>query len=340
MNEQKIRPVSNVEDIRLRPAMYVGTTALFGLVNYLVCPVASLLARGANHIDIEVTDRIKVASDIPLLLSEHEGRIVPLQGSTDVTDLDLIILNALSAELVVATNIGDGSKSFRFERGMRTSSEAHDRCDSIGTMLWFRPDTEIFTTIDLSTAAFESYLRRLSFLYAGKHFSLTVAGTTQRFFEQDGIGSLFRQISSPFQLMHEPIRIAGQDGLLKLQLIMAHQSWSHDHVWCFINNGRAVEGGTHEEGLIEGIKKLQRELDVSNTFNNGMVAVAFLRYPNVVWKGCIKSKIGNPELHPMVANLVINESRRWIDQHRHVGNQIRALQTFQFPAIWQASTSS
>jgi DNA gyrase/topoisomerase IV subunit B len=59
-----------------------------------------------------------------------------------------------------------------------------------------------------------------------------------------------------------------------------------------------------------------------------------VRYPDTVWEGCIKAKIGNPELRGMVRQLVVQHSVNWLDCHPDVAEQLRLLQTFQFPDAW------
>ena len=42
--------------------------------------------------------------------------------------------------------------------------------------------------------------------------------------------------------------------------VFAYQSWKDDTLWCFINNGRAVEGGTHEDGVREAMAELETQI--------------------------------------------------------------------------------
>jgi DNA gyrase/topoisomerase IV subunit B len=135
-------------------------------------------------------------------------------------------------------------------------------------------------------------------------------------------------------VMHEPIQFTAKKDELILECVMAYHSWSENHLWCFINNGRAVDGGTHERGLIDGIKKLKKKLDLPEQVDNGLILVASIRYPNAVWEGCIKSIISNPELKPMVSSLMVSETVQWLKGHPDVYGQIRQLQRFQFPEAW------
>lgn len=336
--DSMIREMSLVEGIRKRPAMYVGTTGLFGFVNYLVCPIALLLAHGAKRISVAVGDAFEISSDAPITIQHVEGRIAPfeeIRSTGGGHSFEGTVLNALSSELAVSVMTEHRTEELRFTKGIRTLEQAAETLNVIsGTTLRFKPDIDIFTVTQIDSTIFESYFRRLSFLHGGTQFSLTLGSETKTFLSANGITDLFTAISSPYQLMNEPIHISGNHGKLHLELIMAYQSWSDNHLWCFINNGRAVEGGTHEQGLLDALKRLKKKLSLPQHYSNGVVAVASLRYPDAVWEGCIKARIGNPELKAMVSQLVVDETVKWAQKHPNIVAQIQQLQIFQFPDAW------
>ncbi len=60
-------------------------------------------------------------------------------------------------------------------------------------------------------------------------------------------------------------------------------------------------------------------------------------YPKVIWAGCIKAEIGNPELESMVHSTVVDQSMKWIESHNFIRKQMQEIQTFTFPDAWVAS---
>ncbi|MBC8103802.1 MAG: hypothetical protein H7Z41_14605 [Cytophagales bacterium] len=328
-----------LDAIRKRPAMYVGSTALFGFINYLVCPVALFLAHGAKRIDATVKDGFEIQSDVIIRIERTEdGRIAPFQQIRQVGmghNFEATVLTALSEELSVSVQTGSHLEEWQFVKGVLASHRSMEAHDGIqGTTLRFKPDTSIFTVTEVSQAVFASYFRRLSFLHEGVRFALSVGGDRQEFFTVNGMAELFTAISAPYQLMHEPVHIAASEGTLSLQVVMAYHSWKANHLWCFINNGRAVEGGTHEQGFSQALKRLKRQLNLPEGFDHGVVAVASIQYPEATWEGCLKARIGNPELRTMVSRLVVNEVVEWLSHHPSVEEQIRQMQTFRFPEAW------
>ncbi len=57
-------------------------------------------------------------------------------------------------------------------------------------------------------------------------------------------------------------------------------------------------------------------------------------YPSAIWVGCLKAKIDNDELRPLVRRTVVEQSLKWIEEHPQVADQLREIQTFHFPDSW------
>ncbi len=317
--------------------MFIGGTGLFGLIHYLVCPIVVLLAYGAKQIAVKVGEEIEIVSDAAIKIEPTEQGLLPFAVLSPVKDIryEASLLNALSRTLAITNTSAEQREELLFNRGVLVShNRTEARSGSIGVTLRFTPDSDIFEVTEISPAAFLSYFRRLSFLHAGVRFSLSAGGETHVFQADNGIIDLFTAVSSPYQLMHEPIQFVCQEGSLKLQLVMAYHSWSSQHLLCFINNGRAVEGGTHEQGLNHALKRLPGKLGLDKTFENGVVAILSVQYPDVQWRGCIKASVNNPELKMMVSRLVIEGTLHWFHEHPEVASHLGQLEIFTFPDEW------
>jgi DNA gyrase subunit B len=338
MGKSEIEDLSTTEAVRKRPAMYIGSTGYFGLIQYLVYPVATMLFEGARRISATtVSGMFQISSDIRLAVSDENGLIKPFQH---IEGLDwhlygCTVLNALSEALHVSIKTSQTSEDLSFARGKLVSRESTigNQAD-VGTTITFKPDRKIFNILQVSPMIFESYFRRLSYLHAGVAFSLQLGENIQEFYTDNGILDLFTAISSPYQLMHEPIHIVGRKDSLKLEMVLAYHSWRDDKWWCYINHGRAAEGGTHEKGLFAGVARLKKRMGLHDDFPNGVLAVASIHYPDAVWEGCIKAKVKNPELRTMVSQLVLDEGLKWLEHHPDVKQQIPTITTFEFPDIW------
>jgi DNA gyrase subunit B len=337
--------LSTVEAVRKRPGMYVGDKAFFGFIQYLVCPVALLLSRRATRVAVAVdVDGFVVESDAVVPIRESaSGRLLPFENMSDPDSepghhFEGTVLNALSERLTVEVRNGGRLEALAFRRGVRESRrEAEAGAEGGGTILRFAPDASIFTVLDLSPEIFRSYLRRLSFLHRGVRFSLAAGGEVREYYAGRGILDLFEAVAAPYQILHEPVHFAAEEGDLRIETAFAYQSWSNHAMICFINNGRAVEGGTHEQGLKDALDRLYRDLKLpkaSKTYRNGVVGVTSIRYPGAVWEGCIKARVGSPELREKVRDLFLRGASDWLEAHPDVARRFPHLRTFQFPDAW------
>lgn len=339
-----------VEGIRKRPSMYIGSTGFFGFINYLVCPVALSLSHRPTKVAVGMRDGAYVVHSNAALPIEKmpNGLLAPFEEFENYGPghgYEGTVLNALSTSLEAVVVHAGRKEKLAFRRGSRESHQVNsaDSHES-STTLTFVPDTSIFSVTNVSPAILRSYLRRLSFLHRGVRFSLGFGNESEEFFAEYGIADLFASVSAPYQILHEPIHIVAEEDTLQLEAIFAFQSWRGNCLWCFMNYGRAVEGGTHEQGFDDGLDKLYRALDLPKTtrgskaskaLRNGVVGVVSIQYPGAVWQGCIKERIGNPELREMVGRLVLDNSLQWVERHPEVAKVLKQIQVFQFPDAWK-----
>ena len=246
-----------------------------------------------------------------------------------------MVVNALSQSLTVIVTTSKNKQQLQYREGERISNTTSKVAKKVqGTVLRFTPDSSILKVTKLSSAVFESYFRRLSFLHPTIRFSFTTDLGTNEYHAPGGIQEIFTAVTSPLQIMHDPIHIVTEGDGLKLEVVMAYHSWNDERLTCFINNGRAVSGGTHEIGLRSAIKRLRTVFELQKPFNNGMVAVASMYYADVTWEGCIKAKVSNPELRTLVSRFVFEGAQKWAQDHPESVEQIRQVRLFSFPDAW------
>lgn len=338
--------LSVINEIRRRPAMYLGSVQFFGLVNYLVTPVAMLLKRQPTQLAISADEgAFIVEADVALPVEPpppRRGTVRKVTLFEEVGpghDSDGCVLNALSETLKVEIRQADYTARLAFHRGVREEGEwIPGQRDGPRTTMVFTPDASIFEVTEVSGAVFTSYLRRLSYLYQGVRFSLRAGAQTQEFYAEKGIVDLFRVVTAPYQLMHEPIHFIAEHGELRIEAIFAYHSWIERIVWCFINYGRAAEGGTHEEGLDDALNQIYTKFKLPDQpkkdRRNGVIGIVSIRYPKTVWAGCVKARVGNPELRRMVRDLVVKGATDWLEAHPDVLKDMQKMEIFRFADWW------
>ncbi|WP_459556043.1 hypothetical protein [Lacunimicrobium album] len=332
--------VNSALGVRLRPAMYVGGRDYFGFIQYLVCAVEVHLNHGATWIDVVGGETIRVASDALLPVRVLEGGEVEpfdrcrlVEGNADQTDAT--ILAGLSRELTVCVDDGREAVRGNWKEGVRVSFERGESGSGVSSLeLVMVPDQTIFSTTTVSPAALRSYLRRMSFLHSSRRFRLVLGDQPEEYFQTDGIAGLFDAMITPFQVLHQPIHFRMGGGDLDLEVIFVFHSWHQDHVWSFANHGRVPEGGPHHQGFLKAIRRLRKKLGVTP----GVLGLLSLMSDKLVYKGCIKEKLGDPTLAERVAKLTGRGIEEWMSSHG--GETFETLETFQFAENWYGMRSS
>jgi DNA gyrase subunit B len=306
-----MQPISGIESIRLRPGMYVGSTAYVGLIHYVAEPVTMLLREPSRATWLDVSETgigYVVESDGAIRIEEVKGNKIRVFEFLEPPECgDAVILNALSEYLDVCASASGAGHRLRFERGVRKAHEKGESADT-RTRLAFAPDPSIFESTKLSSAVIESFLRRLSYMHPAVRFRYLDKDGTREYHAPAGIAQLFQALASPVQLVSSPVHIRAAEQSLRLELIFAYHSWNQNTLCCFINTVRAVGGGTHEKGLADAFEKLPPLLGVRRfpyDEHNGVVAVMSIDYPKATKVGPQHERIENPELRDMVSRLVV-----------------------------------
>lgn len=329
--------IDYIEAIRKRPAMYLGSTNLFGLIAYLVQPVSILLNLGAKRLDVRVSDAYEVHADVRLDIADTGAAARRFQRMGDGDWFETpsgTLLNALSDSLSITVNGPDACREIRFAQGRFVDLvERPPNSTDAGTVMRLRPDPTILTITEAWPALFESYLRRLSYLHDGVRLSVSIGDEVKTYCAPNGIADLFTAFTSPLQIMHRPIDIIGERDSLRMRAVFAFQSWENNAIHYFVNGGRTVEKGTHETGFLRGLSRLKKTLGLGKDFRNGVAAVVSIHHPNIRFSGCIRSIVDNEDFPVLVAGLLVDETLRWLKDNPDVAAQLPIVERFQFPEM-------
>ncbi|GAB4460109.1 MAG: hypothetical protein OHK0029_23590 [Armatimonadaceae bacterium] len=320
--------------------MYVGNGGFFGFIHYLVCAVSLLLSQRPNQLSVTVMEdgfRVEADTLLPMQSFPFEKISESFPRSFEAT-----VLNALSETLSVEIQNAGIIETVRYKQGLRHTQHSLPGGESVGerTVLLFSPDRTIFSAVSLSPEILTSYLRRLSFLHSGVRFILTDHRGTQEFCAERGIIDLFTAVASPYQILHQPLHLIAHEGSVYLECVFAFHSWSDEVLWCFINNGRAVSGGSHQSGFQRALGLLRRRLYPKQSSlpvrDNGIIGVLSVHSPSAIWAGCLKDRISDPALEKIVARLIFREAMAWLQAHPEEARHLTQITTFSFPDGWAA----
>jgi DNA gyrase subunit B len=285
---ENITVLEGLAAVRLRPAMYIGSTGEMGL-HHLVYEVVDnsvdeALGGHASRIDvtIHVDNSITVVDDgrgIPVDDKVINGEKMPAVqvvltmlhagGKFDASNykvsgglhgVGVSCVNALSEEFDVEIWRDDFAWEQDYSKGAPTSKlRKMGPSKRKGTKVHFLPDKSIFTVTEFNYDTLAQRLRELAFLNKGLEIHLTDERTTdtktgeskhQEFKYAGGIAEFIKHINKGKQVLHEkPIYMEAERDGVNMEIALQYNDAYSETVFTFANNINTVDGGTHLSGF-------------------------------------------------------------------------------------------
>jgi DNA gyrase subunit B len=282
-----IKVLEGLEAVRMRPAMYIGSTGESGL-HHLVYEVVDnsvdeALAGYANEIQVSILsdNSVKVIDDgrgIPVDLHQEEGisaaEVVMTKlhagGKFDnksykvsggLHGVGVSCVNALSESLDLEIWRDGYTWVQEYERGVpKAPLERKGKCGrKTGTMITFKADTTIMEATEYSFDTLSQRLRELAFLNKGLKITLTDERVdppkAHEFFYSGGIAEFIRHLNRGKTLLHDkPITLEGarelpNGGTLSMDIAFQYNDGYSENIFTFANNINTVDGGAHLTGF-------------------------------------------------------------------------------------------
>ncbi len=285
---ENITVLEGLAAVRLRPAMYIGSTGEQGL-HHLVYEVVDnsvdeALGGHATRIDvtIHVDNSITVVDDgrgIPVDDKVINGEKMPAVqvvltmlhagGKFDASNykvsgglhgVGVSCVNALSEEFDVEIWRDGFAWEQDYSKGAPISKlRKMGPSKRKGTKVHFLPDKSIFTVHEFSYDTLAQRLRELAFLNKGLEIHLTDERTTdaktgeskhQEFKYVGGIAEFIKHLNRGKQVLHEkPIYMEAERDNVAMEIALQYNDGYTETVFTFANNINTKEGGTHLSGF-------------------------------------------------------------------------------------------
>lgn len=304
---RSIAVLSGIEAVRLRPAMYVGSTGSDGVHQLLDEVVENAVDEAmAGHcneirvvlhsdgscsvldngrgipVDAHPSDG-RPASEVVLTELHAGGKFTrsSYRRSGGLHGIGLSCVNALSDELTIDSWRDDQHYRQRFSRGEALGPlAAVGASRRRGTRVRFRPDPTIFRdACEFSFARTSARLRDLAFLQPGLHLSIEDerSGEREKHCDDRGLVGLVEHRNRDRQALHpSPISLEGSKNGVDVSVALQWTTGFHQDVSSFSNNIRTRQAGVHEEGLWKGLSHALSEfargaglLDGRDPFEHG-----------------------------------------------------------------------
>ena len=279
-----IKVLGGFEAVRLRPAMYIGSTSSQGL-HHLVFEVVDNSVDEATagycdsikviiHMDESITVRDN-GRGVPVDIHQDTGRpaaevvLTTLHAggkfdnsiykvSGGLHGVGVSVVNALSETLEIEIFRNGFRYCQKYERGAPVTDL--DKCEKVnctGTTVHFKPDPDIFevTTFDFDILA--NRLRELAFLNKGLKITLEDerTDTKETFLFQDGLIDFVKYLNAKKKPLHHPIYFKKAKGDVVVECVLQYNTSYSESVFSFANNINTHDGGTHVVGFRKALTR-------------------------------------------------------------------------------------
>jgi len=348
-----IEVLEGLEPVRKRPGMYIGGTDGPQGLHHLVKEILdNSIDEAMNGFADEVS--LTLHADGQSVTVEDNGRGIPIDEHPKFkkSALELImttlhaggkfnpsnyssagglhgvgasVVNALSekVEVVVARDGYEWTQNYCRGRAL-TAVKRGKKSSGHGTRIFFKPDTEIFKSIDFSPNILERILQEKAFLNKGLLLKYIDEGrgTQKKFCHPDGLSSYLKT-----QLEQQRLEPVGAETFylerangIKIEVAFAWTEATSEKIFSYVNGIHTAQGGSHEEGFRAGLgKALRNYLTVHDLvpkgvkitgedLREGLIAILSVNVPGAVtqlqFQGQTKDKLNNPEVTAPVDTLL------------------------------------
>jgi DNA gyrase subunit B len=285
-NADSIKVLEGLEAVRLRPAMYIGTTGKEGLHHLVYEVVDNSIDEAAGGYCDTITVKIRVDNSIVV---DDNGRGIPvdIHKTEGVSAAEVVmtklhaggkfsndsykisgglhgvgvsVVNALSKECELEVRRDGNVYIQTYTRGVPNGPlEMAGKTRGKGTKVTFLPDDEIFEDTEFSFDVISNRLRELAFLNSGVKITLTDERNDKKneFLYQGGINSFVEYINRNKKVLHKnPIYITGAKEDCSVEVALQYNETYLENIFAFANSINTTEGGTHLIGFRSALTRV------------------------------------------------------------------------------------
>ena len=361
----KIKVLEGLEAVRKRPAMYIGSTGAPGL-HHLVYEVVDnsideALAGFCDQVDvtIHIDHSITVvdngrgipvdampdgrsAAEVVLTVLHAGGKFEneAYKVSGGLHGVGVSVVNALSERLDLEIWRNGQVYQQSYERGNPLGTlEGTGTTQRRGTKVTFKPDTQVFETIEFSFDTLAQRLRELAFLNAGILITIHDErdGKEHKFQYDGGIVSFVQYLNKNKTVINEkPIFMKGEKDGSDAEIALQWNDGYTELIFSFANNINTHEGGTHLSGFRAALTRTINSYAVKNNLTKdlkdasisgddireGLTGVISVKIPRPQFEGQTKTKLGNTEVKGIVEAIINDRLGQFLEENPAVARRI------------------
>ena len=365
-NASEIQVLEGLEAVRKRPGMYIGSTSASGLHHlvYEIVDNAIDEALAGYCTDITVTinegDTITVTDNgrgIPVDIQAQTGRpalevvftVLHAGGkfggggykvSGGLHGVGASVVNALSEWLTVQVHKDGKIYEMKFSRGNITQEmKVIGETDHTGTTVTFKPDPEMFDTLEYDYETLHTRMREQAFLNAGLRITISDARPGREKSEamcyEGGIREFVTFINRNKTPLHEEvIYLSGAKGDSTAEIAIQYNDGYNETLVSFANDIHTPEGGMHETGFKAALTRVLNAYGLKygmikegdkvsgEDVREGITAVISVKLTEAQFEGQTKAKLGNAHIRTLVDSIVNDQLAVYLEEHPMVARTI------------------
>ena len=365
-NAAEIQVLEGLEAVRKRPGMYIGSTSASGLHHLVYEIVDNSIDEALAGFCTDITVTINEGNTITVT---DNGRGIPvdIQAQTGRPALEVVftvlhaggkfggggykvsgglhgvgasVVNALSEWLTVQVHKDGKIYEMKFSRGSITQEmKIIGDTDHTGTTVTFKPDPEMFDTLDYDYETLHTRMREQAFLNAGLRITITDARTGQEQSEtmcyEGGIREFVTYINRNKTPLHEEvIYLSGAKGDSTAEVAMQYNDGYNETLVSFANDIHTPEGGMHETGFKAALTRVLNAYGLKyglikegdkvsgEDVREGITAVISVKLTEAQFEGQTKAKLGNAHIRTLVDGIVNDQLAVYLEEHPVVARTI------------------
>jgi len=306
-----IQVLEGLEAVRKRPAMYIGSTDVYGL-HHLVYEIVdnsidealagicdNIVVTIHNDNSIEVLDNgrgipvdphptYKISALEVVLTKLHAGGKFnndTYKVSGGLHGVGVSVVNALTSKMFVEVYRNGKIYNQSYEKGIPTSKlKEGGSTKQRGTRIIFWPDGEIFDTLEYNFDTLSKRLRELAFLNAGIKITLKderelkdkkSKGTENIFQFKGGIVSFVEFLNENKNVItKKPIFFKTTKDDIEIELAIQYIDSYNENVFTYANNINTREGGTHLIGFKSALTRVINDFLKKGKFDKNITQLS------------------------------------------------------------------
>lgn len=278
---ENIKVLEGLEGVRLRPAMYIGSTSKYGLhklVDEIVDnSVDEAMAGYCTDIDITLNSDGSVTVDdngrgIPVdmhpvykiptvevvITKLHAGGkfdkgTYKISGGLHGVGISVVAALSKAFKVVIKRDGKIYQQEYEIGKPIYKLKTIGD-CDKklTGTSITFTPDETIFSTTKFDFSVLETRFREIAFLNKGVKISLTDKITNKKevFNYEGGLIDFVKWVNRTRNPIHaKPVYFMKEQDKMFVECAVQYNDGYQENVLSFVNTINTIEGGTHVVGF-------------------------------------------------------------------------------------------